>query len=103
MITAPIMIIHTHQQQHTRAHTRTHAQYGHLDNPSCSASAGVLYAQLVDRLDSGQLLAECKPPFDPLRCSSYEQLHFAVSRALFKAHVQGALKEEVRPTAGGAR
>jgi hypothetical protein len=49
----------------------------------------------VDRLDSGALLADCSPPFDAARCSTYEQLHNAVSGALFKAHVQGQLKAEV--------
>jgi len=64
-------------------------------NTLFSVSEGVLYAQLIDRLDSGQLLAECKPPFEPSRCSTYEQLFSAVSRALFKAHVQGSLKQEI--------
>jgi len=53
------------------------------------------YAQLVDRLDSGELLEDCQPPFDYARCCTYEQLYKAVSKALFRAHVEGALKEEV--------
>ena len=57
-------------------------------NTLFSVSEGCLYAQLVDRFDSGQLLAECEPPFDTSRCSNYAQLFRAVSRALFRAHVQ---------------
>jgi len=64
-------------------------------NTLFSVSEGCLYAQLVDRLDSGELLEQCQPPFDYDRCSSYRQLHRAVSKALFKAHVQGKLKDEV--------
>ena len=64
-------------------------------NTLFSVSEGCLYAQLVDRLDSGQLLAECEEPFDASRCSNYAQLFRAVSRALFRAHVQSTLKSEV--------
>ena len=64
-------------------------------NTLFSVSEGCLYAQLVDRLDSGQLLAECVPPFDAERCSTYAQLNRAVSRALFRAHVQSTLKDEI--------
>ena len=39
-----------------------------------------LYAQLVDRLDSGELLANCQEPFDASRCSTYDQLYSAVSK-----------------------
>jgi HAD superfamily 5'-nucleotidase-like hydrolase len=64
-------------------------------NTLFSVSEGCLYAQLVERLDSGQLLEESKPPFDAAKCSTYEQLYRAVSKALFKAHVQGRMKAEV--------
>lgn len=64
-------------------------------NTLFSVSEGCLYAQLVDRLDSGELLANCRPPFDSGRTGTYQQLHKAVSRALFKAHVTSTLKEEV--------
>ena len=56
----------------------------------------------VDRLDSGQLYAECQAPFDAERCSTYEQLYRAVSKALFKAHVQSTMKEEVMQDPEGA-
>ena len=64
-------------------------------NTLFSVSEGCLYAQLVRRLDSGVLLMESKPPFDAAKCSTYEQLYRAVSKALFKAHVQGRMKAEV--------
>lgn len=64
-------------------------------NTLFSVSEGCLYAQLVSRLDSGQLLRDSKPPFDAARCSTYEQLYRAVSKALFKAHVQGRMKAEI--------
>jgi len=64
-------------------------------NTLFSVSEGCLYAQLVDRLDSGELVSECKPPFDYDRCCTYDQLYGAVSKALFRAHVQGQLKDEV--------
>mmetsp|Transcript_33191 Transcript_33191/g.109724 ORF Transcript_33191/g.109724 Transcript_33191/m.109724 type:complete len:590 (-) Transcript_33191:120-1889(-) len=64
-------------------------------NTLFSVSEGCLYMQLVDRLDSGALIADSVPPFDPGRCSSYSQLFRAVQRALFRAHVQSTLKSEV--------
>ena len=64
-------------------------------NTLFSVSEGCLYAQLVDRLDSGRLLTESREPFDASKCSTYEQLYRAVSKALFKAHVQGRMKEEI--------
>eukprot|EP00967_Tisochrysis_lutea_P065732 scaffold85535_cov37-Tisochrysis_lutea.AAC.2 len=64
-------------------------------NTMFSVSEGCLYAQLVDRLDSGALLADAQPPFDAVRCSSYSQLYQAVSKALYKAHVASRLKDEV--------
>ena len=47
-------------------------------NTLFSVSEGCLYAQLVDRLDSGELLGECAAPFDYARCCTYDQLHGAV-------------------------
>ena len=64
-------------------------------NTLFSVSEGCLYAQLVDRLDSGQLFTDCKEPFDASRCSTYEQLYRAVAKALFTAHVQSTMKEEI--------
>ena len=58
-------------------------------------SEGCLYAQLVDRFDSDRWESECQPPFNKDRCSNYAQLFRAVSRALFRAHVQSTLKSEV--------
>ena len=58
-------------------------------------SEGCLYAQLVDRFDSDSWDSECQPPFNKDRCSNYAQLFRAVSRALFRAHVQSTLKSEV--------
>ena len=55
-----------------------------LSEQRSSPSAGSLYAQLVDRLDSGELLANCQEPFDASRCSTYDQLYSAVSKALFR-------------------
>ncbi len=64
-------------------------------NTLFSVSECCLYAQLVERLDSGELLDKSRPPFDARRCSTYAQLFDAVSHALFKAHVTSTLKEEV--------
>ena len=41
------------------------------------------------------LRTRCEPPFNKDRCSNYAQLFRAVSRALFRAHVQSTLKSEV--------
>jgi len=64
-------------------------------NTLFSVSEGCLFAQLVERLDSGELLAKSQEPFDAARCSTYEQLYSAVRSALFKAHVEGTMKAEV--------
>ena len=64
-------------------------------NTLFSVSEGCLYAQLVDRLDSGELYEMSKEPFDAARCATYEQLYRAVSKALFTAHVQSTMKEEI--------
>ena len=58
-------------------------------------SEGCLYAQLVDRFDSDSWERECQPPFNKDRCSNYAQLFRAVSRALFRAHVQSTLKNDI--------
>ena len=47
-------------------------------NTLFSVSEGCLYAQLVDRLDSGELSSKNKPPFDEERCGTYEQLHLSL-------------------------
>ena len=64
-------------------------------NTLFSVSEGCLYAQLVDRLDSGVLLAEAKQPFDATLCSTYEALYAAVGKALFQAHVQSTMKADI--------
>jgi len=64
-------------------------------NTLFSVSEGCLNAQLVDRFDSDSWDTECEPPFNKDRCSNYAQLFRAVSRALFRAHVQSTLKSEV--------
>ena len=88
-----------------------HSEYGRLTvdlresrwaflNTLFSVSEGCLYAQLVDRLDSDDWLDSCAPPFDEERCRTYEQLHKAVTKALFRAHVQSQLKDEVMSDPG---
>lgn len=64
-------------------------------NTLFSCSEGCLYAQLVDKFDDGRLKDESVEPFDCDRVNDYAKLHHAVSRALFRAHVQGDLKAEV--------
>lgn len=64
-------------------------------NTLFSISEGCLYAQLVDKLDDGTLVTESRPPFNDSRCSTYENLWAACAKALFKAHVNSALKADV--------
>ncbi|XP_020268836.1 uncharacterized protein LOC109844275 isoform X3 [Asparagus officinalis] len=47
-----------------------------------------MYMQMVDRLDQGAISSELGP-FD------YKGLFKAVSKALFRAHVEGQLKSEI--------
>ena len=66
-------------------------------NTLFSVSEGVLYSQLVTKLDSGALFREARPPFDNAQCQSYADLHRAVSKALQRAHTHQSsrLKEVV--------
>ena len=63
-------------------------------NTLFSVSEGCLYAQLVEKLDSGHLVITDSSGAELSRLS-YEQLFNAVSKALFKAHVEGRLKADV--------
>ncbi|KAI3433722.1 hypothetical protein D9Q98_003530 [Chlorella vulgaris] len=57
-------------------------------NTLFSVSEAVLYMQMVDRLDDDAIPQQV--------CSnSYQQLHKMVSKALFRAHVEGKLKAEI--------
>ena len=86
------------------SHRETHEIYGRqlVDlrekrwlflNTLFSVSEGCLYAQLVEMLDSGGLKIPTESG-DYMQLS-YEQLFNAVSKALFKAHVEGRLKADV--------
>ncbi|ONK67650.1 uncharacterized protein A4U43_C05F2280 [Asparagus officinalis] len=57
-------------------------------NTLFSVSEAVMYMQMVDRLDQGAISSELGP-FD------YKGLFKAVSKALFRAHVEGQLKSEI--------
>ncbi|KAG0496490.1 hypothetical protein HPP92_001181 [Vanilla planifolia] len=57
-------------------------------NTLFSVSEAVMYMQLVDRLDQGDVPVELGP-------LDYYGLYKAVSRALFRAHVEGQLKSEI--------
>jgi len=85
--------------------SETHAVYGRqlVDlresrwvflNTLFSVSEGCLYAQLVAKLDRGELTV-MDGKGGTLGPLSYEQLFNAVSKALFKAHVEGRLKADV--------
>ena len=63
-------------------------------NTLFSVSEGCLYAQLVELLDKGELNITDQSG-EPLPALTYEQLFNAVSKALFKAHVEGRLKADV--------
>jgi HAD superfamily 5'-nucleotidase-like hydrolase len=63
-------------------------------NTLFSVSEGCLYAQLVELLDTGELNITDQSG-EPLPTLTYEQLFNAVSKALFKAHVEGRLKADV--------
>ena len=47
-------------------------------NTLFSVSEGVMYAQLVSKLDSGALFRDASPPFDASRVANYADLHRAV-------------------------
>ena len=55
-------------------------------NTLFSVSEGVLYSQLVSKLDSGALVRDSSPPFDASRVAKYADLHRAVTKALSRAH-----------------
>ncbi|CAM0880745.1 unnamed protein product [Alopecurus aequalis] len=57
-------------------------------NTLFSVSEAVMFMQMVDRLDQGLLPAELGP-------LDYKGLYDAVSKALFRAHVEGQLKSEI--------
>lgn len=57
-------------------------------NTLFSVSEAVMYAQLVDKLDAGEISYQTCP-------QSYEALYKLVSRALFLAHIEGKLKAEI--------
>lgn len=57
-------------------------------NTLFSVSEAVMYMQMVDRLDEGAVPAELGP-------LDYKGLCKAVSKALFRAHVEGRLKNEI--------
>ena len=58
-------------------------------NTLFSVSEGVMYAQLVSKLDSGALFRDARHPFDASRVSTYADLHRAVTKALSRAHGAG--------------
>ena len=60
-----------------------------------STYSTLLYSTLLTLLTLPTLRTRCEPPFNKDRCSNYAQLFRAVSRALFRAHVQSTLKSEV--------
>ncbi|KAK1664227.1 hypothetical protein QYE76_052386 [Lolium multiflorum] len=57
-------------------------------NTLFSVSEAVMFMQMVDRLDQGLVPAELGP-------LDYKGLYDAVSKALFRAHVEGQLKSEI--------
>ncbi|XP_010558821.2 PREDICTED: 5'-nucleotidase domain-containing protein 4-like, partial [Tarenaya hassleriana] len=57
-------------------------------NTFFSVSEGVAYMQMVDRLDEGAISADLAP-------LDYKGLYKAVGKALFRAHVEGRLKNEI--------
>ncbi|KAH7298269.1 hypothetical protein KP509_25G034600 [Ceratopteris richardii] len=57
-------------------------------NTLFSVSEAVMYMQMVDRLDEGVLPADIAP-------MDYQRLYKVVAKALFRAHVEGKLKDEI--------
>ncbi|MCO5561073.1 hypothetical protein L7F22_014694 [Adiantum nelumboides] len=57
-------------------------------NTLFSVSEAVMYLQMVERLDEGALPSEIPP-------MNYQGLYKVVAKALFKAHVEGQLKNEI--------
>ncbi|CAM6129910.1 unnamed protein product [Calypogeia fissa] len=60
-------------------------------NTLFSISEAGLYMQMVEKLDEGVVPIELGP-------LDYESLHGVVAKALFKAHVEGKLKDEIMAT-----
>jgi 5'-nucleotidase len=58
-------------------------------NTLFSISEASLYAQLVDRLDAGELMTQASGPM------GYDELYWEVTRAIDKVHATGALKSEI--------
>jgi len=58
-------------------------------NTLLSISEASLYAQLVDRLDAGELMTQASGPM------GYDELYWEVTRAIDKVHATGALKSEI--------
>lgn len=65
-------------------------------NTLFSVSEGVLYAQLVNKLDTGALFDDAVSPFDPSKVDTYATLYRAVSKALSRAHTHGASSLKAR-------
>jgi len=63
-------------------------------NTLFSVSEGCLYLQLVDLYDQGSLEVKDDRTGESLKFT-YEMLFNAVSKSLFKAHVEGRLKADV--------
>ncbi|KAH7446715.1 hypothetical protein KP509_01G070300 [Ceratopteris richardii] len=57
-------------------------------NTLFSVSEAVMYMQMVERLDEGVLPADIAP-------MDYQRLYKVVAKALFRAHVEGKLKDEI--------
>lgn len=66
-----------------------HSRFSFL-NTLFSVSEGVLYSQLVQKLDSGALFRDAVEPFDPSKVTSYATLYRAVSKALSRAHTHSS-------------
>ncbi|EIE26811.1 HAD-superfamily hydrolase [Coccomyxa subellipsoidea C-169] len=66
---------------------KNEARYGFL-NTLFSVSEAVMYMQMVDRMDTGEI-----PP--QVVAASYEALWTLVSKALYRTHVEGKLKAEI--------
>ena len=65
-------------------------------NTLFSVSEGVLYSQLVSKLDSGALVNEASDPFDPSKVGNYADLYRAVTSALTRAHGGKASPSEIK-------
>ncbi|CAL8467153.1 g6689 [Coccomyxa elongata] len=66
---------------------RNEERYGFL-NTLFSVSEAVMYMQMVDRMDTGEIPSQ-------VVAASYEALWKLVSKALYRTHVEGKLKAEI--------